>query len=766
MIYQGRLTTVDNETGLGTLESINDLQTVKRDIFLTQPFVGRGWGILTGIEPDTIVLYDENRYGTTNIISYLPNPKYYRTPIPLDSAPLHGSYFRTVKEGEIAIQSKANSVVFLNEQGNVNIETADGNSIEINKDQDAINQISVNRLVITEGGTVTQGLVKRDIRSQLEKEADLFLSSMVGFDFSRLDTMDVIGVDSKYKTGNTKGALQGVFDPADGTPSILSLPGIKAIPQATSIVSNIKNPALTEYKIEVNEFSDGIAGLNILEQDDASLKQGRLPPNLAGRFTIGTVVDPNGQLPRFDYTFGTGEGKGHGNIWKVIGFNETNNSVDFKRDPKATIKTTSVPGSTSQWIAQGINQFNAALAFQFVLNTRGADHKGKIPDQNNVGSHWSFQVDKEGLTKWNIPAATDIDKVGRKGRSLLWNLDGSITQAVGKEDCYLKKITGDKDAAKFVTGSDVRTGRSWTADFEGNIEQRIGADSFGQSHMVQADGSYFFYYGKTITPLKSIVGKNTPAKLKTPSKSQNLQGASIVGRTEGSIELDIGVNDANYKQSLALNSQGMMRITVGADKANDSVVMQTVGNIRFEVASSGHIFEMLTPSLSAPSPIGALKPLTDGIRLQHGKNKAYFQIDDKGAIAIRNGLLKHGILIGATGAIDIKNPAGVGITISEVEGTIRIGSASAMIIVDPINGITLKTVAGSYILNSLGAHTIACGPVQEFSVNGFNAQFNTSFVGLGSGSKTSANLLAIANMASPDPFTGHYPTSTSALKGP
>lgn len=749
-IRKATISSVIQEIGMAELTHNADSRgsQVRSDIKVAQPYVGQGWGIRAGVETDSIVIVDEDAKGAPYIIGYLADDKFYEDSVELaDITSIYNSLtkYKSLKEGELVLQSKANSLVFLDESGNISLSTADGVLFELNRTNDSINQISANQNIITEAVNFRNGLVMRDIRTDQEKTDDLFLSSLLALDFSRLENLDIIGADSQNSISDVGGALVGTFDPATGKPSILDLSGISGIPNADKIVQNIKNPAVTEYRLDINEFSDGITGLSIVKNPD-SLKQGRLPLNLASRFILGTVVDENGVMPRFDYVFGSGQARGHGDVWKLPGVNDTNSSVDFKVDPAVNILTPTTLGKSSQWISSGISRFNSAIAFQLLLNSRGADNKGNVPDKTHAGSFWSLQVDKEGLTKWNIPASTPLGEQFRNGRSLLWNTDGSITQSVGKEDnTELPNITGGtNDKAKFVNVVPGRRERSWTADYEGSVEWRMGADFAGQSWMVQTDGGHSFYYGKFKTTETSIVDKIATAGLKSPSKSHRRIGTSISGRTEGSVEFDIGANESNNQQSVALNADGMMSITIGEDKVKDSFILNTAGNIKFKVANGGHRFEML----AADSP-GTFK---NGILLQHGGQTAsVIQIDANGVITLRNSAFNSNIIMSAKGDITMTNPAGK-ISLA-LNGTISLGGPMAGIDISPTIGVVIRTPAGHINLSVPGKVDIAANT--GMTVTGPFSHLQTSGVILGPGGALSPFVVAAIGPGSIDPLTGN-----------
>lgn len=747
-LSRAKVTRFDPQTGYGDIK----LHTTGRgqeisNLSFPQPFLGRGWGILTGVETDTLVTVEQTPHDT-HIIGYEVNTEFYEATRSIsDSLALTPTY-KELREGEIALQSRSNSLVFLNEVGNIELSTSDGNLFEVNKETDTINQISLSNITITEAARLRNGLIKRDVRTDLEKEADLFVNQLLSVDTSKDLSLDIVGADSEHELED----LTGTFDPTESDPSILVVPGIQGTPNADKIVTGA-NPALVEYRLDVAEFADGLSGLSFTA-DEETREQGRLSPNTAAILALGNVVNEGGVMPRFDYVFGNGTPKGHGRLWELPAVNEIHNSVDFKTDLNRRVTDAIANGSETEWVSAGINRFNTALMFDLVLNTRGADHEGNIPDGTNIGSKWALRVDKEGMTKWNIPAATNLDGLEqfRAGRSLLWNMDGSLSMSVGKEQSADLKSIGHTDVSLLKTRKD----RSWTADFEGSIEWVVGADALGQSRILEADGSYAFKYGLNKSTEASVVSSIDTAGLTAPSVGGKRTGNSVSGILEGSAEFQIGVNDSANRQSIAMNADGLVSMTLGTDKVKDSLKIEAAGNIKMKVANGGHKFEMT----AFDSP-GAFK---NGIMLQHGgTNQSLFQIDADGVITIRNSLINSNIIISAEGAISLVNLLGK-ISLGK-DGVIGLGGASAGIDIDPVNGVIIRTSGGSMSLDLLGKIEMACNA--GLTVTGSFAHLNTTATALGPGAATGPFNIAAFGPGSIDPFTGN-PCSVSGfstLKG-
>lgn len=753
-IRKAKVSFVNHVTGVGTLSPIGVRAATIPNVNMTQPYAGRGWGIRVGIEPQTTVLIQDDDSGESHVIGYIPEKKFFKTNvIEEDAAARNAPKFKELLDGEIALQSIANSVLFFDQLGNISLESAEGSGFYIHRSTDTVNQLSVSNIQITEAAVVTSGPVRRDTRTTKEKEQDVFLSSSIGYDFDRLEFTDIIGVDPEYLLSTDTDSMKASFDPETGESPLSRIAGLKDFPFTKKIVSKIKNPAITEYTVEVNEFSDGIASLNMGSLTPDQKKAGFLPPNFAARLALGTVVDEVGRISRFDYSFSSA--KGHGDLWKNNA-NSKQESVDFKIDSKKSVRTAESLGADSHWVVSNAARFNTAIAFQLILNTRGADNKGKIPGAQ-PGSLWSFQVDKEGMTKWNIPAATNLNGLeqSRKGRSLLWNLDGSITQSVGIEDSQdLEKITGKGKDSKFVNTLTPRRGRSWTADFEGNIEWRLGKDTIGQSMMMEADGGLAFYYGKYTANEPSVAADSGTSGLDSPSVSGKRVGSSISGVTEGSVEFKIGTNSAQTAQSVALVTSGLMRIALGQDKTNTSLKIDSAGSMTFKVVNGGHKIELLSNQ--------AKDAFKDGIRIQHGgPNQSLIQIDAKGVITLRNSLANSNIIMSANGDINLINITGTKISLA-ADGTIGIGSGLAGIDISPSSGVVLRTPGGSISLNPAGKVEIAAN--LGFSVTGLQAHLNTTGVLFGPGAASSPYRVAVTGGGlGMDPLTGHSESGFSLI---
>jgi hypothetical protein len=238
-----------------------------------------------------------------------------------------------------------------------------------------------------------------------------------------------------------------------------------------------------------------------------------------------------------------------------------------------------------------------ALAFR-----SGDKSKIQASLQNSFpGSLWEVAVDKEGLTKINIPAATALqDPTGkplepfREGRSLLMNMDGDATISVGKQkatgDFGLPRLTTDF----FLNRNDYpnygRKDRSLTLDLEGNLETWIGADNnVNQSLIMQADGSITMLVGregdngladKGVTPANVRNFWDFPITL--AAKAPTRKDRSFTGKFAGNIELLVGSDEA-AQQSIIISTTGGNGFRFGQDKDGQSVQLATTGGIDIQI---------------------------------------------------------------------------------------------------------------------------------------------------------------------------------------
>jgi len=388
-----------------------------------------------------------------------------------------------------SLQSKANTVIHMDIEGSIRMSTALGNLFIIDAKEDSILQKSVQSYHLTDACSSVIGVVKRNLYEIMHETVDALkdVYTFLHADFEYYT--DIVGKNAEHKR---IAKADGMFDISlneDGT---------------------VKNPALTEVRHVIYETADYNIGTSIMQSKN-DIVIGKMHPNVIAEFYIGTNVNRLGKIVGFDYNFGRDSKDGY---------------------------------LYENWLTKNY-QFNRAGLLGLTLHTRGVDKTQQGETADWRGSLWEFQVDKEGLTKWNIPAATDIAgrEPYRAGRSLLFNADGSITVSLGKE------VTENNPPLTEISKSSYgRKDRSLSLDMEGNVEVKVGKDSIaGQSIILKADGS-----------IEAVIGKNT-----------------------------------DNERSIELTMDGGIYINVkGADKNDKAIVLNTVGDVEFNI--DGNVVENIT----------------------------------------------------------------------------------------------------------------------------------------------------------------------------
>ena len=637
-IRLGRVTNINYDTNLCEVRFYDKFGGARQNIHLAQPYVGRGWGILAGVEAGSLVLIGEETGGDIRLLAYLPQPHFFRDDVnKFDDVSPDESPYRKVQSGEVIIQSKPNSAITLNNVGDVILETPDANIIEINKAADLIYQQSSQRETISDVGISIAGVVQRDIRSISDRNLDILFGGQAesGLDFDTFT--ETIGVDPRYPDVSATGG-KGVNSSVDDT----MIPGLADTFFPDSIehgrgsggnISDMLNPALTEWHTEILEFGDGNPGVDPPIINDQARHQGHIDPNVLADITFGTVVNDVGRQVRFDYYFGkpddNGNSRGHGRAWTTytnqfaVGWDHHFNRQNTLKESTA-VKPAGIaaPGHNvkAEWVVNTYEQSPTAILYRNLLHTKGVDNFGRSETnlaiafrsgddskieqalQNSFpGSLWEVAVDKEGLTKINIPAATALhDPKGnplepfREGRSLLMNMDGDATISVGKQkatgDFGLPRLTTDFFLNRNEYPNYGRKDRSLTLDLEGNLEAWIGADNnVNQGIIMQADGSIAMSVGREgdngladrdVTPANIRNFWNFPITL--AAKASTRKDRSFTGKFAGNIELLVG-SDEDTQQSIIISTIGGNGFTFGKDVDGQSVQLATTGGIDIQI---------------------------------------------------------------------------------------------------------------------------------------------------------------------------------------
>jgi hypothetical protein len=736
----GRVANINYSTQTCEVRFYDRIAGSRKDVLLAQPYLGRGWGILTGVEIGSIVVVGEELGGHIRILAYLPHAQFLqddvnkRIDVTFDESP-----YRRPASGEIVLQSKANSVIAMNGIGDIILETPDGNTIELDREADLIFQQSSQHEVVSDAGVMTAGVVRRDVRGLEERALDAIFGgiSSLGFDFDVFS--ETIGIDPQYPLISdlggknqvvNQGLTPGLFDPF--FPKAL----IEGRNSGVNVIDML-NPAVTEWNMEIHEFGDGNPGVDLPILDDNAKKKGHVEPNVLAQITFGTLVNEVGRQLRFDYAFGfddvtTGgqklSTKGHGKVWKT---GESTKSLDHHFDRNNTLKhlvgaqsqapQNSVPGhnTDAEWTVDSLEQVPTAVLFRSLLHTKGADNFGRLEtnlaipfragqqerinaalQNSNPGSLWELQVDKEGLTKLNIPAATSINGLEpyRAGRSLLLNMDGDATIAIGRQQATGQQGLDRLTTVDFLNRNSYpnygRRGRSLTLDLAGNLEAHIGADNnVNQSIMVQADGSCALFLGKELgVPSTALDFNNIP--ITRAAKAKTRKDRSLTARLEGNAELEVG-HDTEGQQSVIISTTGGGTLHCGKDRDGRSLEVITTGGVHIQIQGP-----MKEKSYALHiSADGELHIQTTGNIFVETEKKCHILAQDDISIEGKKNIAlnaANNITLLAGSAISLGAP---NVAIVGSDAGLQVGSGSCGI---KCNSLNIDTLAGVSILGSLG----------------------------------------------------------------
>jgi len=427
-IRLGIVDSVDRESNTMEVTWLDSVSDSRKSIPISHPYVGRGWGVRVGIEPGTVVAIGFGEGETPFVIGYWTNSA-FETDDPETQPEIREDEFpfRRIREGEIILQSKLDSVIALNELGDVVLETADGNVIEIDNETDTILQKSAQNRVITEAGETIVGMVKRDRRTEKQKKEDALISTLtvLGSDLDLYS--DIIGGDNLNEGSS--------FHPTD-------------------------NRALTEYHSRILEYADSCLDADLYEsyetprRDEFGFLMTKMGTNKYSseneliEIYMGTKVNDKGRIVGFDVNeFFTDKPLSTGDKDLATMF-----EVKFN-----------TKGNTSKWLVavnkEGYTRLNIPA---------GQDTQKEF---NGVSLHCKtdgsiiLEVGKE-LSTSNSPV-TNLGKSNREGRSISIDAEGNIEIRVKGDQSLLIGADGSvevvADKINFNKGKEFPVGRNAAA---------------------------------------------------------------------------------------------------------------------------------------------------------------------------------------------------------------------------------------------------------------------------------------------------------------
>jgi hypothetical protein len=376
-IFEAIITEIDYDKGTCSISPIDANTGSIIDNVPIPHFAGNGnAGLFYGINVGTrvVAMFTSAQSRNVTVITGLtPNQNLFSSVFnrrkPLD-APSGTIPYPKIKSGEVIIRGSRGAEVSLLESGNVNLKSANGGGLYLNKvgtGRTSMLSASSDIVNYTNASKVVSGPVRRmsGIIKNLYPKPDL--------------TQTPLFADPDYaKNASSKGFF------------------VENIPLKRSYRKRKRNPEISEYRMVINEFSTdymftgfddevdratgSIGTYNNSETHDRNREQGNTL-HLAEHELIeiigGNLVDINGNILDLNY--------------RPLVYGDENR-----------VPTTQLDINYDR--ARRISRRGIGYHFQLSTNTRSDD-----PSESK--SNFVFDIDKEGLLKVNIPASSDTGNI-------------------------------------------------------------------------------------------------------------------------------------------------------------------------------------------------------------------------------------------------------------------------------------------------------------------------------------------------------------------
>ncbi len=612
------VTDVNYDDGIMKTRWLDGAQTDDaQDVPIPHPASGKGEGIYFGIRKGSLVALAMAAYERYIPVAIIPTKGFYSNVDSLPGSQYDDMETPSIKEGEVAISGMTGAKIFLDEDGNISLVNAFGEGTLLGGDPDKedrctiINQ-SPAEYSISQTGLKADGIIRRDLRPNEEEFETSIIDPLTDVKFEHI--LEDVGLDpSKEVSLVTRAGEEGGSDVSD----------------------KFRNPPFVENRKIINEFgSDWGVGNEDFEKQLLSSKKNHIPKRISTdrRERRTNVLSLSYTYP--NELIETVEGT----LVDLFG-----NLLDGNRNilPKPSDE------KEIKWLEEALENTRHTIAFHKEINSRkGVGYRGsginvfkpnkKTPLEtlNNARdrSRWFIDVDKEGITKINIPASSETGTVPLLSRyensSTVEVDDKGHAKKTGREQddvLALFRPSSEKDSEKrdifldqFGPGgievSDAPENRlrgektSWTDDGDSTSQQPL-------SDRLQAGTAFHDITKTAIKLLKTnlnqssadAVGNNTiPVKDEAPAihnkinrvynkkepikfdengrpiNGPNAGGRSVNLNLDGSLEMSIGANTVD-RVSWILDTAGGIVSRIGRDRFGRSAIIHMDGSLALEV---------------------------------------------------------------------------------------------------------------------------------------------------------------------------------------
>ncbi len=628
------VTSVDHASGVAQTRWVDDDEPGP-SIPVPHPFSGRGEGIYVGLRQGSLLLLARASYGRYVPVAVVPMRGLFAS----DLSSVPEMYFNdapipSMDDGEIVVQGPTGATFRLNSDGSLGILNAVGEGWRLSGDQDdahrcAIDQFPPVAYTFSQAGFEACGIIRRDIRPNEESIDASILDPM--FDLEAEQLLEEVGRDPRKDV--TRSTRKSFFED-------------------TAAAAVFRNPPFVERRQVMYEF--GAAwGVGTRQEEESLMEDGelsvRIPSDRRQRRSNVlslSLLAPNELLEAVD-----------GTLVDVFG-----NLLDLNR----SIIPPPTGNDISSMMESVLENARHTMVIHREINARkGWTYTGsgipdlvEIPDASKSSDNartrgrWFVDVDKEGLTKINIPASSETGNVPclvRYETSSAVKVENGTAEAEGRSEKEAKRLfrndleagqqrqdifldqfgpggisithvasrgnqstdltpdnrlggedTSFVDGEQLVLPAKVEAGTAFHAIVHTAAKllevsmNRASYDTVNKdAEPPEADGTAV--NDEVIQSFLASVGEDVRRdEAGRPTNYPNAGGRSLHANLDGNVELSIGANTVD-RLSWIMDTAGGIVAHIGRDRYGRSAIVQMDGSLAMEIGG----YDFVGSSISA-----------------------------------------------------------------------------------------------------------------------------------------------------------------------
>jgi hypothetical protein len=565
-----------------------------------------GSGIFLGIKSGTTLALMMSSYEQYICVGVLPQRTYYSDLSAISESQFDDVQFPNLSAGEVVLQGPSGSQLRFNKDESISFDNRYGEGFIIgggsNSQRCSIFTPTPTEYKISQSGIKAQGIIRRDVKTENEQSFTDYLK-----DINSEQTLEEIGWNPN-----------------------------KSISYVSESTNN-RNPPFVENREIICEFAkDWSVGTQISELINFQDKKYEIVGKDNRRERRGNVLSlslssPNELIEKIS-----------GTVVDIFG-----NILDINRN----IISVTTKENTEDYLQHLFEQSRHTIAYHFEMNSRkGYEYRSEFPNENNSSGNskplllteypqvwkysnnnkdrakFSIDIDKEGLTKINIPSSSETGNIPTLTRSEISSVlkveeNGDLNKKdFRKGDEALELYRNDKKQDIFLEqvgpgGIKIKgtLAQNRLEGFKSSwIENNDGVDKTQKvfSSEIEAGTAYHDITSTAILLLKRDFNRisteifNDPSILESPLAVSNeidnrlpdgdilpnSGGRSVCLNLDGSLETSIGANSVD-RTSAILDLAGSLVMRVGRDKSGKSIIAQTDGDVAIEIGGFDFIGE-------------------------------------------------------------------------------------------------------------------------------------------------------------------------------